>query len=120
MGDAGGQEQDCGLHGIAERDPETGPFIGGVRIPHPGIWPAGAGEKVRHASSAKVDKFGGIRTRKVKTGSPIFRECITWFDCRVERAAASGDNRLIIGRIVASGRGIVRKKPLVYRSSEYE
>lgn len=72
------------------------------------------------ASSAKVDKFRGIRTRKARTGAPIFNRCVAWFDCRVERAATAGDHKLIVGRIVAAGRGSVRGRPIVYRSGEYK
>ena len=77
------------------------------------------GKQFGSNSSAKMDKFWGIRTRKVKTGAPIFNECIRWFDCRVEGIVASGDSKVIIGRIVGAGKGKVKGKPLIYRSKDY-
>ncbi len=77
------------------------------------------GGRFGSTSSAKADKFKGMKTRKVKTGAPIFGDCRTWFDCRVEKTASAGDHKIIIGRIVAAGHGKRRAAPLVYRQEDY-
>ncbi len=71
------------------------------------------------ASSARVDKFAGLAVRTARTGSPLLRDCLIWFDCRVERVSGSGDHKVIIGRMVAGGRGRRRGRPLVYRQEDY-
>jgi len=77
------------------------------------------GRKFGSTSSSKVDKFRGMKVGKAKTGAPIFKDCRTWFDCRLEKAISAGDHKIIIGRIVAAGHGKRRAAPLVYRQEDY-
>lgn len=70
-------------------------------------------------SSRKVNKFEKIGYHAAKTGSPLLDDCVAAFDCQVEVIHDHGDEKLIIGRIVAAK--FIRKEyePLVYREGDY-
>jgi flavin-dependent trigonelline monooxygenase, reductase component len=54
-------------------------------------------------ASKATDKFENVPHDTVHTGSPILRECLTWFDCSVHQSIEAGDHVILIGRIQAFG-----------------
>lgn len=49
------------------------------------------------------DKLGRTRFRIGQTGAPIFEDCISYVECEVDQAIATGDHTLFIGRVVDGG-----------------
>lgn len=70
-------------------------------------------------SSRRVDKFEGVGYHTAKTGSPLLNDCAATFDCRVEAVHDHGDEKLIVGRIVAAERLQEEYEPLIYREEDY-
>lgn len=53
-------------------------------------------------SGATVDKFRGIDTSVGSTGSPLLRDCLAWFECRVVARMDAGDHSVFLGDVVNS------------------
>lgn len=70
-------------------------------------------------SSRTVDKFERVGYHTVETGSPLLDDCAATFDCRVEAVHDQGDEKLIVGRIVAAERLKETYEPLIYREEDY-
>jgi len=70
-------------------------------------------------SSRKVDKFEGLGTHTLETGSPLLDDCALALDCRVAAVHEHGTARLIVGEIVAAERIRESCEPLLYRESDY-
>jgi flavin reductase (DIM6/NTAB) family NADH-FMN oxidoreductase RutF len=70
-------------------------------------------------SSRDVDKFASVGYHTVETGSPLLDDCAATFDCRVETVFDLDDEKLIIGKIVATERLREEYAPLVYREEDY-
>jgi 3-hydroxy-9,10-secoandrosta-1,3,5(10)-triene-9,17-dione monooxygenase reductase component len=70
-------------------------------------------------SSRTVDKFEGVSYHTAQTGSPLLDGCAVTFDCRVEAVHNQGDEKLIVGRIVAAERLKETYEPLIYREEDY-
>jgi flavin reductase (DIM6/NTAB) family NADH-FMN oxidoreductase RutF len=45
-------------------------------------------------------KFSGIEWTRGKTGSPIIKDCIAWFECEVVSSLDPGNHTLFIGKVV--------------------
>ena len=45
-------------------------------------------------------KFSGIEWTRGKTGSPIIKDCIAWFDCEVVSSIEPGNHTVFIGEVV--------------------
>ena len=45
-------------------------------------------------------KFSDIEWRKGKTGSPVIRDCIAWFECEVVSSFDPGNHTVFIGKVV--------------------
>jgi 3-hydroxy-9,10-secoandrosta-1,3,5(10)-triene-9,17-dione monooxygenase reductase component len=52
-------------------------------------------------------------------GSPLLDDCATTLDCRVEAVHDQGDEKLIVGHIVAAERLEETYEPLIYREEDY-
>ena len=70
-------------------------------------------------SSRKVEKFEGIGYHTAETGSPLLDDCAATFDCRVEVVYDHGNQKLIVGQIVAAERRQETYEPLIYREKDY-
>jgi flavin reductase (DIM6/NTAB) family NADH-FMN oxidoreductase RutF len=70
-------------------------------------------------SSRTVDKFEGIGYHTAETGSSLLDDCAATFDCRVEAVHDQGDEKLIVGHIVAAERLKETYEPLTYREEDY-
>lgn len=47
-----------------------------------------------------MEKFRDIDWRKGRTGSPILKDCIAWFECEVSGRLDPGNHTLFFGRII--------------------
>lgn len=66
----------------------------------------------------EVDRFEGVMTRTVATGSPVLEDCLAWLDCRIVSSQVVGDHTLFVGEVVAAGVNGAAK-PLIYWNADY-
>lgn len=83
----------------------------------------GAGQEriARHfglKSGRKTDKFKGVKFGTAVTGSPILKDCIAWFDCRVYGEHEAGDHTLFIGEIL-DARVLSDEPTIVYDKEKF-
>jgi flavin reductase (DIM6/NTAB) family NADH-FMN oxidoreductase RutF len=64
------------------------------------------------------DRFAGLQTETLVTGSPLIKGGLAWLDCRVVETFNAGMNTLFIAEVVAA-RGTGEGKPLIYHNREY-
>jgi flavin reductase (DIM6/NTAB) family NADH-FMN oxidoreductase RutF len=64
------------------------------------------------------DRYIGLETFTMQTGSPLLVQALGWLDCRVQFAYKAGDHTLFIGRVIAlrEGNG---EPPLIYFNRSY-
>lgn len=65
-----------------------------------------------------MKRFRGIGTTKSRTGSPIIRGSLAWFDCRVEKFSNISTHVLVTCSVVAS-HSVEGGKPLLYFDRAY-
>lgn len=54
-------------------------------------------------ASKSPDKFSSVQYDSIHTGSPIFTDSVTWFDCSVHQCVDAGDHIILIGQVQAFG-----------------
>ncbi|WP_150292506.1 flavin reductase family protein [Sphingobium estronivorans] len=47
------------------------------------------------------NKFEGVTHRLSPAGHPILDDCVMWIDCALHDEVATGDHRLVLGRVAA-------------------
>lgn len=67
------------------------------------------------------DRFKGLATFNLTTGSPFLQEGQAFFDCRVAICHDAGTHTVVIGEVVASkvGENAEGKTPLLYYNRDY-
>lgn len=67
------------------------------------------------------DRFKGVESFALETGSPILAAGLAFFDCRIRSAHSAGTHTLFVGEVLASGfpSGDERPAPLVYFNRNY-
>ena len=70
-------------------------------------------------SSRRIDKFQGLGIHTATTGSPLLDDCVAAFDCKVIEVFDVGNQKLIVGEIVAAERFRETHEPLIYREKDY-
>jgi len=65
-----------------------------------------------------VDRFEGMQTETISLDSPVFKDGMAYFDCRVLNSIPVGENTLFIAEVL-DARGDGEAKPLVYHNREY-
>ena len=68
--------------------------------------------------SEDSDRFVGVETTTQRTGSPILKEALAFFDCQVESSQDAGTHTLFIGRVLATGLA-ENQAPLLYFNRGY-
>lgn len=64
------------------------------------------------------DRFAGLQTETLVTGSPLIAGGLAWMDCRVVQTFDVGMNTLFIAEVLAA-RGSGEGQPLVYHNRTY-
>jgi flavin reductase (DIM6/NTAB) family NADH-FMN oxidoreductase RutF len=64
------------------------------------------------------DRFAGLQTRTLATGSPLLVGGLAWLDCRVVQTFDAGMNTLFIAEVLAA-QDINDGQPLVYHNRKY-
>lgn len=65
-----------------------------------------------------TDRFAGLQTETLVTGSPLLAGGLAWMDCRVAETYNAGMNTLFIAEVVAA-RGSGNGDPLIYHNRKY-
>ena len=65
-----------------------------------------------------VNRFEGIQTETISLDSPVFRDGLAYFDCRIVNSVPVGENTLFIAEVL-DARGEGEGVPLVYHNREY-
>ena len=65
-----------------------------------------------------VDRFEGIQTETISLDSPVFKDGLAYFDCRIVNSVPVGENTLFIAEVL-DARGEGEGVPLVYHNREY-
>lgn len=74
-----------------------------------------AGRESEHS-----DRFAGLQTFSLDTGSPILTEGLAFFDCRVSASHDAGTHTVFIGEVLVCGRFSENDgPPLVYFNRGY-
>jgi flavin reductase (DIM6/NTAB) family NADH-FMN oxidoreductase RutF len=74
-----------------------------------------------HSTSGTLggaDRFEGLETATLVTGSPLIKGGLAWLDCRVVRAIEAGENTLFLADVVAA-QGEFEGEPLIYHHRAY-
>ncbi len=64
------------------------------------------------------DRFSGLQTKTLVTGSPLIVGGLAWLDCRVVETFLAGRNTLFIAEVLAA-HGTGEGQPLVYHNRKY-
>ena len=64
------------------------------------------------------DRFSGLQTQTLVTGSPLIVGGLAWLDCRVVETFAAGNSTLFIAEVLAA-QNIGDGQPLIYHSRIY-
>jgi len=57
----------------------------------------------RMMGSDPAAKFSGIDWEPGRTGCPVLKDCLAWFECNVLRQLQPGNHALFIGQVVHAG-----------------
>jgi flavin reductase (DIM6/NTAB) family NADH-FMN oxidoreductase RutF len=64
------------------------------------------------------DRFAGLQTQTLVTGSPLIVGGLAWLDCRVVETFDAGNSTLFIAEVLAA-QNIGNGQPLIYHSRKY-
>ncbi len=64
------------------------------------------------------ERFIGVPTRTVVSGSPILAECVAWLDCRVHEQYDGSSHWIVVGDVLATG-FYPDRRPLLYFDRSY-
>jgi flavin reductase (DIM6/NTAB) family NADH-FMN oxidoreductase RutF len=64
------------------------------------------------------DRFEGVPTEVLSLGSPLIKDGMAFFNCRVINKMTVGENTLFVAEVVAA-RGEGEGEPLVYHNRQY-
>jgi flavin reductase (DIM6/NTAB) family NADH-FMN oxidoreductase RutF len=65
-----------------------------------------------------TNRFDGLQTETISLDSPVFKEGMAYFDCRVISSMPVGENTLFVAEVV-DARGEGPGDPLVYHNRDY-
>jgi flavin reductase (DIM6/NTAB) family NADH-FMN oxidoreductase RutF len=65
-----------------------------------------------------ANRFDGVQTETISLDSPVFKDGMAYFDCRVVKSIPVGENTLFIAEVL-DARGEGGGEPLVYHNREY-
>lgn len=77
------------------------------------------GEELSRRFGARgAERFAGSAWTPGPTGSPVLDGAIAWADCRIEAEHDAGDHSIVVGLVVALGRG-PDGRPLLFWRGRY-
>ncbi len=69
--------------------------------------------------ASHADRFEGVETYTVHTGSPIIQDALAWLDCRVHQRHDGNTHWIIVGEVLATGQHADIGAPLIYFNRNY-
>lgn len=70
-------------------------------------------------SGRKVDKFEGLSFFDAPKGSPVLKDVLAFFECKLMDTFKSGDHDLFIGEVITAKLLKDDKKPLIFHWEDY-
>ena len=64
--------------------------------------------------AARADKLASVAWTEGRTGSPLLRECLAWFECRLVSEHPAGDHVLALGRVIDGRLLDAEAEPMTY------
>lgn len=65
-----------------------------------------------------TNRFDGVQTETISLDSPVFKDGMAYFDCRVIHSMPIGENTLFVAEVL-DARGEGEGEPLVYHNRQY-
>ena len=65
-----------------------------------------------------TNRFDGVQTETISLDSPVFKDGMAYFDCRVVNSMPVGENTLFVAEVL-DARGDGEGEPLVYHNRHY-
>ena len=66
---------------------------------------------------ARADKLAVTEWTTGRTGAPLLREAVAWFECRVLAEYPAGDHVLVLGQVIAGKLLDAEGEPMTYRDT---
>ena len=79
-------------------------------------------ERFAGRESEESDRFLNVETFTEESGSPILKEGLSFFDCRVQSSHAAGSHTIFVGEVLVTGllpSAQSEQAPLVYYNRNY-
>ncbi len=70
-------------------------------------------------SGRKHDKFKDVPYFDASNGSPVLRDALAYFECKLANAFTAGDHSLFVGTVVEAKILRENEKPLLFRWEDY-
>ena len=70
-----------------------------------------------YGQPARADKLVGTEWTTDRTGLPLLREALAWFECRLVGEHPAGDHRLVLGKVIGGKLVDSEAEPLSYRET---
>jgi len=67
--------------------------------------------------AARADKLVSIAWTEGRTGAPLLRDCLAWFECRLIGEHPAGDHVLALGRVIDGRLLDAEAEPMSYRET---
>lgn len=65
------------------------------------------------------DRFEGKNCTTAETGSPIFEDSLSWFDCKIKSSYQEGDHTIFVGEVLACSASEPTGKPMLYHNRQW-
>ena len=66
---------------------------------------------------ARTDKLASTEWTTGRTGTPLLREAVAWFECRVLAEYPAGDHVLVLGQVINGKLLDAEAEPMTYRDT---
>jgi flavin reductase (DIM6/NTAB) family NADH-FMN oxidoreductase RutF len=66
---------------------------------------------------ARADKLALTEWTTGRTGAPLLREALAWFECRMESEHPAGDHVLVLGKVIDGKLLDPKAEPMAYRET---
>ena len=70
-----------------------------------------------YGQPARADKLAGTEWTTDRTGLPLLREAMAWFECQVVGEHAAGDHVLVLGKVIKGKLLDSEAEPMTYRQT---
>src|SRR5262245_26814689 len=75
------------------------------------------GSAERYGQPARADKLAGTEWTTDRTGLPLLREALAWFECELINEHPAGDHVLVLGKVIGGKLLDSEVEPMSYRET---